>query len=368
MRKLLFIMLSWAMWLPFYVHSDDPVPQPKIIGGIESGSSEIPWQAYLNMTFGEGANERTFICGGVVISADVVLTAAHCMRNGFETAKPSKVKVWAGITSIFSAGSLNAVAVHEIVLHPQYNASRFANDMAIVKLSSPLPDNAQPIRLASADDQQRADEAFANGWVTNGERQPNLLVSGWGSTDASNASSGATRLRQTLLSGVPDNICDSMWGANINSSEYGIFLCAGSVSPTLGRDSCFGDSGGPLVWQDPLRAADSDFGLRLVGLVSFGEGCAGRLPGVYSEVASQRSWLESEIGQGALDQPMATFAVDPFLANYEGAGEVVDGGQSVASGGGNSGSSGGGLGLGGLALLVAVTWLRRRVMGQALSR
>ena len=359
MRKLLFILLSWAMWVPFYAHSDDPVPQAKIIGGIESGTNEIPWQAYLNMTFGEGSQERTFICGGVVISEDVVITAAHCMRNGSETARPENVKVWAGITSIFSAGSLNSVAVSDIILHPNYNSSRFANDIAILKLSSTLPDDALPIRLASESEQQRADQAFANGWVTDGERQPNLLVSGWGSTDANDSSSGATRLQQTLLSGVPDNICDSMWGSNINSSEYSIYLCAGSVSPTLGRDSCFGDSGGPLVWQDPLRAADSDFGLRLVGLVSFGEGCAGRLPGVYSEVASQTDWLAGEIGSAFLTQATSEFSVDPFLANYDGVGADVESGQSVAAGG-NSGSSGGSIGMTGVLLLTLVMWLRRR--------
>ncbi|MDV5171390.1 serine protease [Photobacterium rosenbergii] len=359
MRKLLFILLSWAMWLPFYAHSDDPVPQAKIIGGIESGTNEIPWQAYLNMTFGEGTQERTFICGGVVISKDVVITAAHCMRNGSETARPENVKVWAGITSIFSAGLLNSVAVSDIILHPNYNSSRFANDIAILKLSSTLPDAALPIRLASESEQQRADQAFANGWVTDGERQPNLLVSGWGSTDANDSSSGATRLQQTLLSGVPDTICDSMWGSNINSSEYGIYLCAGSVSPTLGRDSCFGDSGGPLVWQDPQRAADSDFGLRLVGLVSFGEGCAGRLPGVYSEVASQTGWLAGEIGSAFLTQAASEFSVDPFLANYDGIGAEVEGGQSVAVGG-NSSSSGGALGMMGTLLLTIVMWLRRR--------
>ena len=362
MRKLLFILLSWAMWLPFYAHSDDPVPQPKIIGGIESGTNEIPWQAYLNMTFGEGSDQRTFICGGVVISEDVVLTAAHCMRNGTETARPENVKVWAGITSIFSAGSLNSIAVSEIVLHPNYNSSRFANDIAILKLSSTLPDDALPIRLASVSDQQRADQAFANGWVTDGDRQPNLLVSGWGSTDANDSSSGATRLQQTLLSGVPDNICDSMWGSNINTSEYDIFLCAGSVSPTLGRDSCFGDSGGPLVWQDPLRAADSDFGLRLVGLVSFGEGCAGRLPGVYSEVADQSGWIQGEIGSAFLSQATPEYSVDPFLANYDGVGAAVEGGQSVAGGGGNSGSSGGSIGIASMLMLTMVMWFRRRVM------
>lgn len=323
MPKLLFILFCWSTCFPLLASNEKPDFQPRIIGGIESESGELPWQAYINMTFRDSSGERTFICGGVVISPEVVITAAHCMRNGSSTAEPDDVMVWAGITSIFSANRASSTAVREIVIHPAYNASRFANDIAILKLSSRLPVSAIPILLASTSEQEMVDLDFSNSWVNNGERAANLLVSGWGSTEVSESSSGSTRLRQTLLSGVPDSTCDSMWGANIRSGDYSIYLCAGSVSPELARDSCFGDSGGPLVWQDAQAAGDSDFGLRLVGLVSFGEGCAGRLPGVYTEVAVYRSWIESEVGSGVLTQPAPDFTINPFTSDYAGAGEGI---------------------------------------------
>ncbi|WP_299015717.1 serine protease [uncultured Photobacterium sp.] len=361
-----------SIWLPYQAVAQADVEEgsgsglvsvqngvtAKIVGGIESSASEIPWQAYLNMTFIDGnGNRSTFVCGGVVISPDVVLTAAHCLRKGSNTVAAQNIKVWGGIVSLFNANSFNDVAVSEFVIHPSYNSSRFSNDIAILKLATSLPSAAIPIKMADSVTQDRANNAFANGWVANSERDPNLLVSGWGATDPNDSSSGSTTLRQTVLSGVPDTICDAQWGSNISPSDYPIFLCAGSVSPSLGRDSCFGDSGGPLVWQDPLNVSDSDFGLRLVGLVSFGQGCAGGLPGVYTEVASYQAWIEQEVGSAVSTQPTSVFATNPFIRDYSNAGIAVD----LSSTGGGGGYIGGG---GMLGLLVVGYW-RRRIISVA---
>jgi secreted trypsin-like serine protease len=65
-------------------------------------------------------------------------------------------------------------------------------------------------------------------------------------------------------------------------------MCAGSREG--GIDACQGDSGGPLV-----KRAES--GPVLVGVVSFGEGCARKLKyGVYTRISHYRSWIERVVG------------------------------------------------------------------------
>lgn len=61
-------------------------------------------------------------------------------------------------------------------------------------------------------------------------------------------------------------------------------LCAGYMSGE--SDACTGDSGGPLVC-----------GGKLVGIVSFGLGCAmPGYPGVYTNVAYYYDWISNQTG------------------------------------------------------------------------
>jgi len=53
-----------------------------------------------------------------------------------------------------------------------------------------------------------------------------------------------------------------------------------------GEDACQGDSGGPLILEGETFADDL-----LVGVVSWGIGCGGPLPGVYAKISHFYDWI-----------------------------------------------------------------------------
>ena len=77
-----------------------------------------------------------------------------------------------------------------------------------------------------------------------------------------------------------------------------------------GKDSCQGDSGGPLV----TKGAGVDTGYSLIGIVSWGYGCAApNLYGVYAEFSQFLPWVAEKFN---LTAPGATTGEEPvFLSS-----------------------------------------------------
>jgi hypothetical protein len=106
--------------------------------------------------------------------------------------------------------------------------------------------------------------------------QPGLIL-GWGRTAADGQPS-----RYLLKATVP-LIADADCGKSYPVYKAESMVCAGV--PEGGVDSCQGDSGGPLV-----------VGGKLVGITSWGEGCAApNKPGVYTRVMSYLDQLEEQV-------------------------------------------------------------------------
>ena len=102
------------------------------------------------------------------------------------------------------------------------------------------------------------------------------VVAGWGTTENSPPGTGWDRQDDLRRTEVPIRTAAECTGAYGSTYVDGVMLCAGY--PEGGKDSCYGDSGGPLFVAEGSR-------WRVVGIVSWGDGCADAGDyGVYADI------------------------------------------------------------------------------------
>ncbi len=241
-----------------------PMAQPAVVGGTDVSISSIPWQVLFII-------DNESVCGGALVSPTKIVSAAHCF-DGFP---PSKVAAWAGITQMSDRSASSQLAIGSITMHPDYNAATFANDIAVVNLSAPVPARLGAITIALPSGEDAAT------WPAAGV---NATVSGWGEkTSGVPVASNNLQIAVIEIMAAPSAAeCGSYGGAYIPALQ----ICAGV--PEGGVDGCQGDSGGPLttyVNGEPILAGVSSTGLEC-GLAGY--------PGLYVRMTTYLPWLASQ--------------------------------------------------------------------------
>ncbi|WP_328353887.1 serine protease [Streptomyces sp. NBC_00457] len=228
-------------------------PQP-IVGGTTTTTTAYPFTMQIT-----DASEDQF-CGGTLVSATKVVTAAHCMAG--ESA--DDVRVVGGRT--YLNGTNGTVSeVTDIWVSPDYTDATNGDDVAVLTLATSMPYTTAP--YVSADDT----DVYATGATAR--------ILGWGTTSAGGSSSN--QLRTATVPLVSDSSCGSSYGSDFVQSDM---VCAGHEAG--GVDTCQGDSGGPLL-----------IGGVLAGITSWGEGCAAAgFPGVYTRLTTFSDEVTEQIG------------------------------------------------------------------------
>jgi len=81
--------------------------------------------------------DYNFLCGGTLISARTVISAAHCFRFGSRNLPGERTIVSLGRNSLdlFSSGATLGVA--RLLIHEQYNPNVYTDaDLALLQLSN----------------------------------------------------------------------------------------------------------------------------------------------------------------------------------------------------------------------------------------
>lgn len=99
--SILFVVLSWSM-----------NAQQRIIGGSNANISEAPWQVLIQKSNGDFG-------GGSVIAPNVILTAAHVVKN----ATTSQIQVGAGVSKRSELNVSSLYGVTKIICHPTLDAA-----------------------------------------------------------------------------------------------------------------------------------------------------------------------------------------------------------------------------------------------------
>ena len=264
-RKFFTIVATWAV-----LASVAASPSSAVVGGSDAAPGEFPSVA--EITFG------AFGCTGTLIDSTHVLSAGHCANpTSLVFASPAAwptplIDVRIGSNK---AGEGERVPVSRVAITPDYfGLFNSRNDVSVLTLSRASVH--APTKVAGA-----AERSIWNPGVL-------ATIAGWGNTSADGEEFPDT-LQKAQVPITTDEYCESRY-----TDEDGwdfdpeTMVCAGY--PEGGVDTCQGDSGGPLF------AAASDGSRRVVGVTSWGNGCAEEgFPGVYARVADTklREWVRS---------------------------------------------------------------------------
>lgn len=235
--------------------------------------ADYPWMVSLSRTL-PGGGEQSF-CGGAMISSDLVVTAAHCIKGSGAQASFVVQQIAEDGTP---RGETRQVA--SIRKHEEFSESRTRGinyDIALIRVTRPF--DIGWFELPVVQSTQSELSKFY------GQPGDCVRVVGWGLTSWNGTTGSGGQTSDKLLAADIRVWNEASCAAAFpNATTMTEKLCAGYPEGKV--DSCSGDSGGPLF------ATGGTTGIRLLGVVSYGAGCGleGK-PGVYARLSSLRDWI-----------------------------------------------------------------------------
>jgi len=240
--------------------SDDVATVPDFQSDIRGGTeveTAIPWYVVF---------DDPFICGGVLIHEDIVLTTASCVesQSSREKTTPSQVRI--GSLNRYDGGTV--VGVSRVRIHPDWTGDVVqGNDIAVLKLTNTVDNQV----------------AVLNSVKTLPQMGSNLFVMGFGLVNDDTLPENLQGVFYEFL-----QLCQNRF----DLYDADVHLCADA---TPQRGTCGGDTGSPAVLSDTRT---------VVGLSSFSDNfCESQTFDAYTRVSTYYNWVQQQICSLAAHEP-----------------------------------------------------------------
>ncbi|XP_044114685.1 ovochymase-2 isoform X2 [Neovison vison] len=251
----------------------------RIVGGSQVEKGSYPWQVSLK-------RRQKHICGGTIISAQWVITAAHCVANR-NSATTLNVTAGEYDLSHIEPGE-QTLTIETIIIHPYFSIKKPMDyDIALLKMDGAFHFGqfVGPMCLPELK------ERFEAGFI--------CTTAGWGRSAEDGVLSKV--LQEVNLPILTQDECMAALLTLKKPFSGRTFLCTGF--PDGGGDACQGDSGGSLM----CRNKEGTW--TLAGVTSWGLGC-GRgwrnnmrkdeqgSPGIFTDLRKVLPWIHKHIRTG----------------------------------------------------------------------
>uniref|UniRef100_A0A8B9FMZ3 Ovochymase-2 n=1 Tax=Amazona collaria TaxID=241587 RepID=A0A8B9FMZ3_9PSIT len=256
----------------------------RIVGGNQVKQGSHPWQVSLK-------RRQKHFCGGTIVSAQWVVTAAHCVLDRYECDISGYLDVTAGEHDLrIRENSEQILPVKYVIKHPNFDPRRPMNyDIALLKLDGAFNFSSSVLPACLPD----PGEKFEAGYI--------CTACGWGRLNENGVLPQV--LYEVNLPILNRKECSRALSTLNKPIQSDTIMCAGF--PDGGKDACQGDSGGPLLCRRKHGA------WTLAGVISWGMGCARGWasndrknhynrgsPGIFTDLSAVLSWIQENMSAG----------------------------------------------------------------------